>query len=536
MEEKYDSISEVNLKRLWWNFKVYIVRIWEELSKYNKQETWSIEMVLQDNKGDRIYSTVPRALVQKWTPILHEFQMYTMTNFTVVDNKTKTKNGVSRYVLTFSHRTKVTHVEVPTFPLQAFRFRSFVDLQNAAMLGDADMFDIIGEVVGKEEPRDLITSKGRETKRLVVILQDLDNNRMSCTLFGDLVDQIVPHLQEERVEPLIVVMQYFKVSRWNGKTSVQSNFAISKVHINLDLEEVNFFKTRVVSAGPSSVSRISYVSSPRDWSAADELKNGCVAVKTIEEALNVAQEGPIWIAGTIVSINAGKAGWFYKACRRCLKKVETPVGTRYECAKCGHTHGVAALRYKVEVMAHDETDSICLLLWDKETTQLCGKPAESIFNEKLAPDDEYPHTLDNMMDKKVLFKLNVKAANVKQYDPVYTVMKVCDDEDTISKNLPMTLVDNNTHVVNEAGNNNSFDIPGIVVNLTIDNDTHFNMDFTQECVSSIKFKTPAKRVASGVKVATINLNQDEEEVHHSTNRFTRKLSKKMKSQQSDIDS
>lgn len=67
---------------------------------------------------------------------------------------------------------------------------------------------------------------------------------------------------------------------------------------------------------------------------------------------------------------------------------------------------------------------------------------------QLAPDDEYPHTLDNMMDKKVLFKLNVKAANVKQYDPVYTVMKVCDDEDTISKNLPMTLVDNNTHVVN----------------------------------------------------------------------------------------
>lgn len=64
----------------------------------------------------------------------------------------------------------------------------------------------------------------------------------------------------------------------------------------------------------------------------------------------------------------------------------------------------------------------------------------------------------------------------------------------------------------------------------------FTKDFTQECVSSIKFKTPAKRVASGVKVATINLNQDEEEVHHSTNRFTRKLSKKMKSQQSDIDS
>ncbi|XLT08500.1 hypothetical protein HN51_054293, partial [Arachis hypogaea] len=65
-----------------------------------------------------------------------------------------------------------------------------------------------------------------------------------------------------------------------------------------------------------------------------------------------------------------------------------------------------------------------------------------------ALDDEYSHTLDNIMDKKVLFKLNVKAANIKQYNVVYTVMKVCDDENTISKNLPITLVDNNTHVVN----------------------------------------------------------------------------------------
>ncbi|XLT08499.1 hypothetical protein HN51_054292, partial [Arachis hypogaea] len=70
--------------------------------------------------GGRIYSIVLRALVQKWTPVLHEFHMYTMTNFIVVDNKTEAKNGVSRYVLTFSHKTKVTHMEIPTFPLQAF--------------------------------------------------------------------------------------------------------------------------------------------------------------------------------------------------------------------------------------------------------------------------------------------------------------------------------------------------------------------------------------------------------------------------------
>lgn len=34
--------------------------------------------------------------------------------------------------------------------------------------------DMIGEVVGKEDPKELITSKGKETKRLAVILEDLE--------------------------------------------------------------------------------------------------------------------------------------------------------------------------------------------------------------------------------------------------------------------------------------------------------------------------------------------------------------------------
>ncbi|XLR50541.1 hypothetical protein HN51_001246, partial [Arachis hypogaea] len=49
----------------------------------------------------------------------------------------------------------------------------------------------------------------------------------------------------------------------------------------------------------SNPTRISQVSSPNAWSALDELKHGSVAIKTIEEALNSMEEGPIWILGTI---------------------------------------------------------------------------------------------------------------------------------------------------------------------------------------------------------------------------------------------
>ncbi|XLS44382.1 hypothetical protein HN51_001247, partial [Arachis hypogaea] len=99
--------------------------------------------------------------------------MYTMTNFIVFNHKYKEKNGVSRIVLTFSQRTLVNHVKKPSFPLKTFCLKSYVNFLTADKLPDSEIFDLIGEVVGKEDPRDLITSKGKETKRLVIILQDL---------------------------------------------------------------------------------------------------------------------------------------------------------------------------------------------------------------------------------------------------------------------------------------------------------------------------------------------------------------------------
>ncbi|XLU54942.1 hypothetical protein S245_049590, partial [Arachis hypogaea] len=145
------------------------------------------------------------------------------------------------------------------------------------------------------------------------------------------------------------------------------------------------------SPAASNPTRISQVSSPNAWSALDELKHGSVAIKTIEEALNSMEEGPIWILGTIVSINAGNDDWFYKSCRRCPKKVETPIGNRYKCGKCGHTHGTAALRYKLEVTVHDGTGSMSLLLWDRETTQLCGKTVDKIICDN---DHDYNNLVD----------------------------------------------------------------------------------------------------------------------------------------------
>ncbi|RYR14775.1 uncharacterized protein LOC107636800 [Arachis ipaensis] len=156
--------------------------------------------------GDRIHASIPKCVVARWRGNIFEFQMYVMRNFIVVGNKTKPRTTNSNWILMFFQRITVTHVNNPSYPLEAFRFRSISDLLNAERLDDTYLFDMIAEVVGKEDPGDLVTSTGKETKCMAVVLEDLENNRIGYTLFGEMVDQIRPHLEEGSVEPLIVVL------------------------------------------------------------------------------------------------------------------------------------------------------------------------------------------------------------------------------------------------------------------------------------------------------------------------------------------
>ncbi|KAL4356461.1 hypothetical protein AHAS_Ahas09G0089000 [Arachis hypogaea] len=115
------------------------------------------------------------------------------------------------------------------------------------------------------------------------------------------------------------------------------------------------------------------------------------------------------------------------------------------------------------------------------------------------------------MDKKALFKINVKMANIKQYDQIYMVSKVCDDEELVEKNMPKKMQTNLSTNITESGYSNSVDMSGNIVNLKIDTDPHFSMDGLEDSVSSGKCKTPAKSASSEINDAAKNLLQHKEE-------------------------
>ncbi|QHN81863.1 uncharacterized protein LOC107622149 [Arachis ipaensis] len=127
-----------------------------------------------------------------------------------------------------------------------------------------------------------------------------------------------------------------------------------------------------------------------------------------------------------------------------------------------------------------------------------------------------------MMDRRLLFKINVKAANISGYDQVFTVMKICDDEEVVDKNLPKNFDGNSLVNVTENGCSNSLDMFGNITNLNTDTDpdAQYTMDAREDSITSLKCKTPAKKVTNGFRSGCSSANQNKNEGQLSTNKFS----------------
>ncbi|KAL2895919.1 Germin-like protein 9-1 [Bienertia sinuspersici] len=86
MENKTDYISDINPGKDSWRIVVKVIRLWHVPSYIDPSEVQSIEMVLIDQKGDKIQASIKRAMIKKFRSLLNEGVSYTMSTFVVGQN------------------------------------------------------------------------------------------------------------------------------------------------------------------------------------------------------------------------------------------------------------------------------------------------------------------------------------------------------------------------------------------------------------------------------------------------------------------
>ncbi|MED6219196.1 hypothetical protein PIB30_033611 [Stylosanthes scabra] len=140
MAERFDLIADIHQRKMHWNIQVYVIRMYEVPSYDDRSVINSIDMILQDKEGVRIHSSIPKKLMSTWGPRLKEFNMYNMRNFVIMDKKPKVKATRIRWTLSFCNRTEVDEVDLPTFPLEPFSFRTIPEILNPLAVTETELF------------------------------------------------------------------------------------------------------------------------------------------------------------------------------------------------------------------------------------------------------------------------------------------------------------------------------------------------------------------------------------------------------------
>ncbi|CAI9782726.1 unnamed protein product [Fraxinus pennsylvanica] len=284
-----DMLTDIIPTKTKWAFRDRVVRLWKNLTFGKSDDICSLEMVLIDRDGTRIHASVKRNLIKTFKPIIREGVLYVMRDFVIGYNNSKYKASSHRYKLNFMMKTYVKEVEDSSFPYHIYNFIPFGHLLSASKIDENKLIDVIGEVVRINTVHSKEIS-GRSTRMIDILLQDIENNRLSCTIWSEQSDELSNVLDTKNPEPAILLLQTCRAKKFRG--------------------------------------------------------GGC-DVKSIDQLLDSSEVGHCWIYVTIVAVENDR-NWCYLSYKKYLKNVN-PIKTRFHCEKCDNFSADGILRFKVQL-------------------------------------------------------------------------------------------------------------------------------------------------------------------------------------------
>nr|XP_010925992.2 uncharacterized protein LOC105048395 [Elaeis guineensis] len=327
-------------------------------------------MVVMDERGGKIHATIKRQLLSMFKSILKEGVDYVMSNFIVGYNNGKYRTTKHKYMLNFMTKTSVVVCAHANISRDGFVFVPFAEI---ILAKDETYFvDVIGEVVGKG----VIIESGTEekkTRRMDILLEDLEKNKLSCTLWGEFADKMHSYMVEEIPGPIIIILQLCRVKIFKDEVKISNAYFGTKLMINPDIAVAIEFRNKLFNGEESYSQRISQISSQSTYSIMDNFLNQ-IERKTIDEI---------------------------------IESVE------------------------VQVKVGDKTGTTSFLIFDREAVQFLGKTASEIRDRIVEDglDDTYLLELNEILEKKLLFKIQIKQSNIEMKDrwQIYPVVKIIDN-------------------------------------------------------------------------------------------------------------
>ncbi|CAI9769484.1 unnamed protein product [Fraxinus pennsylvanica] len=208
-------------------------------------------------------------------------------------NVTKTSWALEVRVIRVYELLKFTNpktysLEFISHDSKIYIFKHFNDILNATNVNNSELFDVIGEVVGRDVPKTKEVSE-RMAKLIDIEIEDLEKNQLPCTLWGDFVDEVDAKLAENNGEPVILLLQMCRAKGLNGVYRVCNTFHVTKMIINGSCDEVTDFRSKLLDGMETSSQRVSLLSSSTVYTVSGDLEMGNAEIRTIDQLTSAGE-------------------------------------------------------------------------------------------------------------------------------------------------------------------------------------------------------------------------------------------------------
>ncbi|KAL6583461.1 hypothetical protein OROMI_005539 [Orobanche minor] len=420
-----DLVKELKPSTTLWAMRLRLIRNFV-VPAYNKNEVASFEFIFQDKEGDRVHASARGHAMNLFKVKPVEGHLYAFKDFVVLENRSKFKTTAHPYKINFLRKTKMEEIFDEKFPETIYNLKSFNQLEEDKESSQFLLFDVIGRIVSCQFPP-AATERG---KKMEFILEDHVNNNIKCTLWDNYVDDLLPFVEADSEENIIVLIEFGRISIFGEQVRVCNSFSVTKITVNGELSIFQNFNEGLASSGSVSASLTTSesISAPNIY---DAFKNTEADVKNIAEIIRSDKDDQFWVSATIIQVENLK-DWFYLACNKCSKKL-SHASNSFLCAKCGMKDHQGQYKYKIEVLVLDESGSARFMLWDKECYELIGKKAADVMKTNSQSFDSIPKEIEEALTDRVgLFKVQVRETDQKRNSVIYNGTILTADEKILS--------------------------------------------------------------------------------------------------------
>ncbi|XP_050877113.1 uncharacterized protein LOC127080866 [Lathyrus oleraceus] len=323
-----------------------------------------------------IHVTVPSALKATFDSMLHISNTYIVTNFLSLPNDLMFKTSEHQFIIRFTTGTSVSDVSKYKIARKKLNIKPFVDIITGKWKKDL-LIDVIGLV---EEIGYTQLTSGSKKQQVNIILKDLGNNTLNCTLWESYVVKFMNYIQTKKDGgPTIMLLQIpkdYHVGSSSQLISTQSN-----------MWSQNSFGSQLTSYDK-------FMSQATNLSLGDIVK----------------LHDLIWCVTVATTYKPKASGnvWYYQACHKC-PKVAKGSSPPYICVD-NHSTETEILRCKIEIEVVDNSSNVIFVFWDRECTELLEISVAQL-RQTMVEDDihdplEFPFVLDQLLGHEFAFKIN----------------------------------------------------------------------------------------------------------------------------------